>query len=167
MNNTLFSILVILGAVFLVITVIVFLLFLIKITIYTFKRNIGFPFKCSFILLSCLLFTSFHYYNLYNNLEYLPEGVINQSVPSPDGLHEITTYHLNSRKSARAEVLNINTGKSKTIYYNYYDYSPYVEWISSDTVVIGRETLNIEKDTYDYRKEQIKPSVLPKQSSYY
>lgn len=80
-------------------------------------------------------------YNHFNNLDFLPKGELNPSaVDSPDGQYIIRTYHYNGLfyRTARAEVVDMESGKSKTIYFNDYDRSPAIQWAHGGVVKIGR-----------------------------
>jgi hypothetical protein len=71
-----------------------------------------------------------------------------------------------SADAVRAELVNSKTNRKKTIYWNYPDVNPYVEWIDNDTVRIGEQSLNIAKgETYDWRKDDEWKRDLPKQRS--
>ncbi|PHS34994.1 MAG: hypothetical protein COA82_06310 [Alkaliphilus sp.] len=119
-------------------------------------------------LLSVVLL-SLYYYNIYCNIEFLPKGYLNQMVSSPNGELQISTYnysgfHLGLHfRAARAAVYNVDTGESKTIYFNNYDYDPYVEWMNNSKVIIGRETLDVDRDIYDFRRELKRHTKLPRQ----
>ncbi|MGG4145270.1 DUF5412 family protein [Paenibacillus algorifonticola] len=106
-------------------------------------------------------------YNHFNNLDFLPKGELNPSaVVSPEGQYKIRTYHYTGLfyRTARAEVVNIESGKSKTIYFNDYDRSPAVQWIGNGVVKIGRETLDISKnEVFDFRDTSHENKTLPPQ----
>ncbi|MCC3372450.1 DUF5412 family protein [Cohnella sp. REN36] len=111
---------------------------------------------------------SIFFYNYYYTFNLLPKGELNQVVSSPDGKLEIRTYHYNGlfNRMARAEVKYRESKKTKTIYFNDYDFNPLVMWISSDKVTIGRETLVISQNkSYDFRKDHTNENKLPPQAS--
>lgn len=117
------------------------------------KGKYLFPRKTFFFTLSFLVVTGILYYNQYYNLDYLPSGEMNTNIVSPNGKYSIKTYHFTGiyGENAKAVLVDLNKNKEKTIYFNRFDYDPYVEWVTNDQVVIGEEKLNIHKDTYDYR----------------
>ncbi|ANY70675.1 hypothetical protein BBD42_10200 [Paenibacillus sp. BIHB 4019] len=106
-------------------------------------------------------------YNHFNNLDFLPKVELNPSaVVSPDGQYKIRTYHYNGLfyRTARAEAVDLKSGKSKTIYFNDYDRSPAVQWIGNSMVKIGRETLDISKnEVFDFRDNLQANKSLPPQ----
>jgi hypothetical protein len=111
-------------------------------------------------------FASFFILNYAFNLNFLPTGVLNKSFPSPDKTYDIKTYHYNSffYDFAKADLVHNEKNYRKTIYFNRKDYSPYVEWLDNEKVMIGREIIDIPKgQTYDFRKRVGSNPNLPKQ----
>lgn len=105
------------------------------------------------------------FYNLQFNLNFLPAGEQNASFPSPNGKYEVHTYHFTGMygKNAKAVLVNTETSEKNTLYFNWYDYDPQVEWLDNDKVKIGREKLSIHQDTYDYRRDPDAFRTLPPQ----
>lgn len=147
-----------------VVAIVVFLFFLV---IKFRSKKKKFPkksFSIAFFGFICvILFYYFHFYTFI----LLPTGYLNQVVLSPDKQHEIRTYHYKSlyNRTSRAELIEIPSGKKQTIYFNDYDYSPFVEWIDNNSVKIGRETLDIsKKEVYNFRLKKNIINSLPPQA---
>lgn len=74
-----------------------------------------------------------------------------------NGNYTISAYLNNGGATADYAVLcsvkNNQTGREKNIYWNYHCTGAKVEWNSEDTVTINGVKLNVNKDTYDYRKD--------------
>ncbi|CQR47532.1 hypothetical protein BN1058_01856 [Paraliobacillus sp. PM-2] len=129
-------------------TVILILFFLKKKKIFPRKTIIIFGASCFiFIIL---------FYNHYYNLNYLPQGILNDSIEGPDDKYSIRTYHFDGfyGLNAKASLFNNETGEEDTIYFNWYDYDPKVIWLNEKEVRIGREELNVFEDKYDYRHDK-------------
>lgn len=60
--------------------------------------------------------------------------------------------------------MDMESGKSKTIYFNDYDRSPAIQWAHSGVVKIGRETLDISKnEVFDFRDTSHVNKTMPPQ----
>lgn len=165
MNNQIFNIISIIAVICIFVTLISIIYVFFRLITYFIRKS---PFPriglIAFLLSASLVMV--YAYNFYNNLDFLPKGILNQSISSPNGQYEIRTYHYTNifSRAARAELYEKESKRTRTIYFNDYDYSPYVEWLGNNRVRIGRETLDITKnERYDYRKEQLRHTELPPQ----
>jgi hypothetical protein len=124
-----------------------------------------FPTKRLLVFLLFPVISSVQFYNQYYNLNYLPAGELNAVFPSPNENYDIHTYHFTGiyGENSKAVLVNTETEKENTVYFNWYDYDPQVEWVNNDIVKIGREELSIHQDTYDYRHDSDSLRTLPPQ----
>lgn len=83
--------------------------------------------------------------------------LIEESI-SPDGSYVVRAYLSSGGATTDYAVLGTVEEKGrdeeKDIYLQYHCDSAEIEWIDSTTVMINGVTLDVRKDTYDYRKEQ-------------
>ncbi|WP_226035273.1 DUF5412 family protein [Aquibacillus saliphilus] len=164
MNETLYMFLFLLMFTMILVTAI-FAVILIVGIVRGLKSKRTFPMKRLVLFLVSFSISLILFYNQYFNLDYLPAGELNASFASLDSRYEIETYHFNGiyGMNSKAVLVELETGDSKTIYFNWYDYDPMVEWVNKDTVKIGRETLNIHDGSYDYRHDPDVIRILPLQ----
>lgn len=162
MNEVLYTSLLLILFLSLFITSILLLLTIIRIFSWL-RRKKDFPKKLVYLLLPFLLLSLSLFLNHYYNLNSLPEGVLNAVVESPDGMNRIETYHFTGIYGANAKAVLVDqeSGKRSTIYFNWYDYDPEVTWLNNRQVKIGRETLDIYDETYDYRRNKNVESLPP------
>ena len=77
---------------------------------------------------------------------------------SPSGRYTIIAYLNNGGATVNYAVLctvkDNETGSSRNIYWNYHCSDAAIEWIDDQTAVINGITLNVLKNTWDYRKQQ-------------
>lgn len=124
--------------------------------------------KVALVLFAALvIIIGFGYWEFFS-LQGVPKGELIRTVKSPDGKHAIKTYFHNagslSADAVRGELVNLSSGSTKNIYWNYPDTDPYIEWIDKDRVRIGDQTLNIsKKETYDWRDDDKHIKEYPKQ----
>ncbi|PFN04498.1 DUF5412 domain-containing protein [Bacillus cereus] len=124
--------------------------------------------KVALVLLAALvIIIGFGYWKFFS-LQGVPKGELIRTVKSSDGKHVIKTYFHNagslSADAVRGELVNLSSGSTKNIYWNYPDTDPYIEWVGKDKVRIGDQTLNIsKKETYDWRDDDKHIKEYPKQ----
>lgn len=86
------------------------------------------------------------------------QELINEVV-SPDGKYTISAYLNNGGATTDYAVLclvkNNENEKKKNIYWNHHCTEAKIEWNDKDTVTINGVELNIDKDIYDYRNNQL------------
>ena len=82
------------------------------------------------------------------------QDVISESI-SPNKAYTVTAYLNNGGATVDyavlATVVNNSSEKSKNIYWQYHCENVDITWINNETVCINGVTLNVIKDTYDYR----------------
>jgi hypothetical protein len=120
------------------------------------------------ITLSILGIAGFLIYRNFFSLQGVPKGELIRTIPSPNGEYSISTYFKNggslSMDAARGELVDLRKNTRKTIYWNYPDEDPYVEWTNNSVVIIGNQTIDISKDeTYDWRVDKKWVRELPRQ----
>lgn len=155
MNDNFFSYLSYLAILCVFITSITSLYVLIRLIMYFIKKS-NFPKYGLITLVLSGSFLAIYGYNYFHNLDFLPKGHLNKTVPSPDDKYEIRTYHYTNifSRMARAEIIERKNKKRTTIYFNDFDYSPYVEWVGNNKVIIGGKLLDISKnEKYDFRND--------------
>ena len=124
--------------------------------------------KVALVLFAALVIIIGFGYWKFLSLQGVPKGELIRTVKSPDGKHAIKTYFHNagslSADAVRGELVNLSSGSTKNIYWNYPDTDPYIEWIDKDRVRIGDQMLNIsKKETYDWRDDDKHIKEYPKQ----
>ena len=86
----------------------------------------------------------------------LPEGTFIKSSTSPNGKYKVNAYLFDGGATVdcaiRAEVVYLETGKSRNIYWQYHAYSAQMKWLFDDVVEINGMALNVLHDMYDYRR---------------
>lgn len=90
-----------------------------------------------------------------SNLQKLNgEKYITEST-SPDKKYTITIYLNNGGATTDFAILGVlknnKTKISKNIYWQYHCETANIEWLDDKTVKINNVTLDVSKDTYDYR----------------
>ena len=87
----------------------------------------------------------------------LPKGELVKSYESPNSNFTINIYLCNGGATTdfaiRGELVDHHTTNTKNIYWGYHEEKADVNWIDKETVVINDRTLNVLKDTYDFRNE--------------
>ena len=78
------------------------------------------------------------------------------SYESPDATYRVNIYLNNGGATVDyavlGEVIKQKGGSRKNIYWQYPCHTATVEWLDHKTVKINDKALDVEKDTYDYRK---------------
>ncbi len=77
---------------------------------------------------------------------------------SPNRDYTLKTYRVNGGATVDFAVrgrvqFNKENNREKTIYWDYHKYDATVQWLDNKTVVINGHTLNVLKDTYDWRHD--------------
>ncbi|MGG2017980.1 DUF5412 family protein [Bacillus sp. S10(2024)] len=126
------------------------------------KRKVG------IVLLSILIIGAGFVYWKFFSLQGVPTGKLIRTIESPNGDYKLKTYvqagDSLSANAVRGELIHLKTNSTKTIYWNYPDNDPLVEWIDETTVKIGNQTLHIPKqETYDWRDHENHTREYPKQ----
>ncbi|WP_438349254.1 DUF5412 family protein [Paenibacillus sp. FA6] len=107
-----------------------------------------------FILLFIAGVRYFFYYNI-ECMSCLPQGVQIEEVVSPDEMHSLRAYIVNEHAttpfSVRVEVLDMDTNKTKNIYWNFPQQDVHMKWKDNNIVIIDNKELNITSDIYDKR----------------
>ncbi|MFD3449374.1 DUF5412 domain-containing protein [Microbacteriaceae bacterium 4G12] len=119
------------------------------------------------LLITFLIFSVFIYWKFFS-MQGVPKGELIRTVQSPDGKYELKTYFHDggslSSDAARGELVNKSSHRAKTIYWNYPDQDPHIEWINNHIVKIGDQTLDVSKNqVYDWRGKEKHSKELPKQ----
>lgn len=94
--------------------------------------------------------------SLSSDMIKIPKGEYIESIESPNKEYKLNAYFINggllSGDSIRVELENINTSKTKNIYWGYPYSKVNMKWLNNDVVVINDKNLNIHKDTYNWRR---------------
>ena len=109
------------------------------------------------ILLLCITFLRFGVYWAFYDIQRIEGQEIIQEVSSPNGTYIVTAYLNNGGATTDYAVLcsvkSNNQNKEKNIYWQYHCEDADIIWEDEDTVQINGVTLNVKKDTYDYRHD--------------
>lgn len=88
-------------------------------------------------------------------MENLPKGQMIGEFSSPNGMYQINAYLCSGNAtvdfSVRCEVVEIQSGNTRNIYWQYRCQNVSVEWIDDRTVEINGVVLDIITDSYDWR----------------
>ncbi len=109
------------------------------------------------ILFVIILLTVLGYWKFFS-LSGLSGGEKIQSIHSPDKTYTLHIYKHNGGATTsyaiRGELVANNKKfmNKKNIYWNYREDTATVKWLDNHTVMINTHKLNIETDTYDFRK---------------
>lgn len=80
-------------------------------------------------------------------------------INSPSGAYTAYAYLNNGGATTSYAVLgsikNNETNRQKNIYWQYECERAEIEWLDDVTVIINGKTLDVRKDTYDYRKDSL------------
>ena len=100
----------------------------------------------------------FGYIHFFTGMGSLPEGELMGAWPSPAGTHTVNAYlcrgNATTADAVRAEV--VTGAKKRNIYWQYREDTCDCRWLDEDVISINGVTLNVLKDTYDWRSS--KPS---------
>ena len=108
-----------------------------------------------FIILALLL--SYAVYHFFYDLNAVKPGEKLSESISPNGEYKITAYLNNGGATTDFAVLcQLDDGQHvKNIYWNYHCYSAEIVWEDDDTLIINGVLFeNVEKDTYDFRRDK-------------
>lgn len=97
-------------------------------------------------------------YNWIYNIESVSNGEYLDSLNSFDGIYTLKAYFIDggslSGDEIRVELVNNKNYKKKNIYLDYPKSTVNMKWIDENTVDINGKILNINDDTYDWRKNK-------------
>ena len=107
-----------------------------------------------------LLIVSFFGYGIhwaFYDIQRLEGQEVIEEVTSPNGTYTITAY-LNSGGATTdyavlCSVKKNGRNKEKNIYWQYHCEGAGIVWLDDNTVRINGVELNVERDTYDYRRD--------------
>ena len=107
------------------------------------------------VILVAVVITSALYIKFFTIWGIKGQKPIN-SVSSPDGRYTVTAY-LNDGGATTsycvlAAVKDNKTGFERNIYWQEDVDVAYIDWVDETTVIINAAELDVQKDTYDYRK---------------
>ncbi|MGM0861235.1 DUF5412 family protein [Bacillus atrophaeus] len=111
----------------------------------------------SSLLLLIVLALSYFVYSHFFSMSSLPKGEYLESYSSPNNDYKINIYRTNggatTNYALRGELENTKSGKKNNIYWENDREDAKVKWIDEDHVSINKKVLDINKDTYDFRRE--------------
>ncbi|WII39546.1 DUF5412 domain-containing protein [Paenibacillus thiaminolyticus] len=115
------------------------------------------------ITLSVVCLAAIHIYLSSFTLLLLPKGDFIASSTSPNNTYTLNAYLVNAGGATggfaiRGELLNNKKGSRKNIYWDYHIEKANMRWLDDTHLVINGKTLNVEKETYDFRKYRKRPS---------
>lgn len=96
------------------------------------------------------------YWRFFLSMSFLPEGELIESKTCEECGITINAYLVNSGATVdyciRCEKVTPE-GKSKNIYWGYREYDASLKWIDCKTISINGRSLNVDKDKYDFRRD--------------
>ncbi|WP_100066082.1 DUF5412 family protein [Miniphocaeibacter massiliensis] len=106
-----------------------------------------------YIFTILLLFTLVGCYNT----QRLKPGELKSSKESSNGKYTVKLYRNNGGSLSHDAMLGVltnnETKENKNIYWMYKEYDFDIEWVDDVTVKINGMELNVERDVYDWRKD--------------
>lgn len=109
------------------------------------------------LLILLILVLGIIIFNQFYNINNLNTGELIEELYSPNNKFVLKSYFINggslSANSVRVEVINNDTNESRNIYFNYPENKVNMKWIDDVNVDINGIELNINKETYDWRKK--------------
>lgn len=91
------------------------------------------------------------------SMDNLPKGDFIESYSSPNKTYTINSYLCSGNAttdfSIRCEAVEVSSGKTWNIYWNYHEEEVNVKWIDETNVIINNHKIDILKDSYDWRSE--------------
>lgn len=112
---------------------------------------------CAVFVLSII--AVFGVYQLFFNIDNLPEGDFLTQVDSPNGLYSINAYIVNGGAtvaySVRCELAyKKESQKPRNIYWNYRENEVSINWLDNETVLINGHRLQVHSDVFDFRRHR-------------
>lgn len=108
------------------------------------------------VVLLIVSLLGYGFYWAFYDIQHIKGQEILQKVSSPDGTYTITAYLNNGGATTAYAVLcsvkNNGTGKERNIYWQYRDFDANIIWLNEETVQIDGVELDVNKDTYDFRR---------------
>lgn len=101
--------------------------------------------------------------SFFYNINNLPEGKFLFSSMSPGGQYTLKLYLVDGGqtlgKGIRGELVDIETKKSKNVYWVAGEEHAMVGWASDEVVSVNGHTVDVSKYVYDWRRE-LSPNVI-------
>ena len=111
--------------------------------------------KAVSILIAVCLITGYGIHCAFFDIQRIKGQEQIAEVTSPSGLYTAYAYLNNGGATTSYAVLgtvkNNKTNKQKNLYWQYKCETATIEWLDDVTVLINGKTLDVRKDTYDYR----------------
>lgn len=119
----------------------------------TYKNILKLLFVVGFLLAALI---GYGVYWAFFDMNRLPTGEYLTEEVSPDGKYTLKAYVANGGATTsytiRGElVYNQKKNKTKNIYWNNEEDSAEITWTDDNTVVINGQSLNVQKDRFDFR----------------
>ena len=109
------------------------------------------------VVLLIISFLAYGFYWAFYDIRHIEGEEVLQEVSSPNGTYTVTAYLNNGGATTDYAVLCSvkynGRNKEKNIYWQYHCYDADIRWIDEYTVQINNVTLDVRKDTYDYRHD--------------
>lgn len=92
-------------------------------------------------------------------LLFLPKGDLILSSDSPTKKFTFNAYLVNAGGATgafavRGEVKNNSNGKTRNLYWEYWVEEAEVKWVNDNIIIINDKQLDVNKDSYDFRKHR-------------
>ena len=95
------------------------------------------------------------YWNLFHNIQRIKWQEILSETTSPNGRYTVTAYLTNGGATTAFGVLagveDHKRGRERKFYWQYRCEEAEMEWLSDSVLRINGITLDVDKDTFDYR----------------
>lgn len=119
------------------------------------RKSKGTLIKVFAVLLILLTLGGYLYWNLFHNIQRIKWQEILSETTSPNGRYTVTAYLTNGGATTAFGVLagveDHKRGRERKFYWQYRCKEAEMEWLSDSVLRINGITLDVDKDTFDYR----------------
>lgn len=109
-------------------------------------------FIIAFVVIIIVIGVFFHFFDM----THLPQGELIKESLSPSGKYTLNLYlckgNATAANSVRGEIIVNGKNTARNIYWQYKEDNATIHWITDETVSINGITLNVNTDSYDWRR---------------
>lgn len=113
--------------------------------------------KIVIVVVAVIVLILLLYFRFFVSMYHLPEGEYLVSSASPEGRYRLNVYISETSLSApaiRGELEDLETQKTKNIYWDYRQETAEIEWMDQNMISINGHEFNYLTEVYDWRREE-------------